>query len=352
MPLEGKLAHTLEQLRACANACSSLTAERVTHDAAVNKAADKAQEEKNKLQVTHLLATRYFFIWFLILFVLPKQAADEKLAKFKAILVRANKALEDKKRDALQLSEQLQQQKESLSALKSDVNEHWCYVPPTPAAGVFFTLMMFLHFLCSELYVWCCTGGEAVAEFCVRARTEIDGTSWCLAQVTEHVDTEVLTMEADNSSATAAESNADDGKTEENKTEDSKPADSADGAEVENKDSAAAAPSAAGKIERVTSVRVFWVPESIYLNRLQLPPAAARAAMPDAIETTVEKRLKVRFFNSPVAIFSILFSSKMTSRKSLIVRGPRIRRNASAWSQKAPNAPRKPPRRLNPLPTN
>lgn len=51
------------------------------------------------------------------------------------ILVRANKALEEKKRESALLSDQLHETAQSVYALQADIHAHWCYVSPKPAPG-------------------------------------------------------------------------------------------------------------------------------------------------------------------------------------------------------------------------
>jgi hypothetical protein len=135
---------------------------------------------------------------------------DDKLTKFKSVLLRANKALEDKKREASALSESIATATAALSALQSDVVDHWCYLPPTPAPGGKdhpLLLCTFMHspttnqhpdFQCffhvNRMYCLSPTG-EAVAEFFVHRRLEVDSIIWCLVQVTELVDVEASNAE-------------------------------------------------------------------------------------------------------------------------------------------------------------
>eukprot|EP00455_Lapot_gusevi_P001453 TRINITY_DN10583_c0_g1_i1.p1 TRINITY_DN10583_c0_g1~~TRINITY_DN10583_c0_g1_i1.p1 ORF type:complete len:736 (-),score=237.59 TRINITY_DN10583_c0_g1_i1:51-2258(-) len=198
---------------------------------------------------------------------------EEKLNKFKTVLLRANKALEEKKTQVNQLQEQLQQHQAMTQGLRVDIEQHWCYLQPQTFPG-----------------------GEAVAEFQIEKRLEIDGEMWCFVKVTESVDVQVpvesekpKSDDSNKNQEKSSEADSTEDKEKEAEVED------VDAESRQHKDNPTGeAPQM--RVERVTRVRYFWVPQQLYLSKLAI--TAEQAGLPETLDMVIEKRLKEKFDKS------------------------------------------------------
>jgi hypothetical protein len=130
--------------------------------------------------------------------------------------------------------------------------------------------------------------GEAVAEFSVYRRVEIDTQMWCLVQVAEHVDVEVPSGDMQTSAVEPVDEERDAVSPEPIEGETKKPA------------------SESVPFTRQTRQRFFWVPENLYIARLGLDALNALAAMPETVEASLERRLKEKYDKSITLNFCFL----------------------------------------------
>lgn len=123
-----------------------------------------------------------------------------------------------------------------LTNIKKDIDDHWCFIQPKPSRG-----------------------GDAVVEFQVKARLELEGVVWCLIQVTEQVDEDV-------ESITDSDLKVD-----------------------------------GNNFTRKLNKKYFWSPQTTYLTKLSVYTNVSQiseetiASFPPLLERAIEKRLKEKF---------------------------------------------------------
>ena len=162
---------------------------------------------------------------------------EDKLAKCKAYLIKANKTIEDQKKDVEMFNKRFM-------SLKSDIEKHWCYILPTVPVGAHLEI-----------------------EHVVKSRIELEDTIWCLIQVLE--------------------------KTTENCP--SSPIPTPSGSPTSDFDPNVAPTTPAAPI--ITNVKkLFWTSFPTSLEKLNLSPDVENSPnFPPLYDRTLEKKLKDKF---------------------------------------------------------